>query len=379
MKIGIWGTDEKCYNSLNYFLGSIANALNSLGVETEKFEVLGEDVLYAGYDAIIAINASYPTLKLENGTYILDYFKCPYFMIYVDPPYYHHVALKEHINNLHTIFLDRRHVEYCKKYYAPFKSVQMGFMLGPVGNSVPYEEKKIEVLFTGSLYDENKFRNKVRTVWDADWAVTLYDLLVKYELENSDVPIEKALEVILKANNIQYDNELFGSFMNVIGTCAEYYLRGHYRRKIIKALIAAGITVHVAGNGWENLYKECPSNLVLVGAVDFEKTADMMADSKIVLNVMPWFKDGLHDRVPTTMWNGSVCVTDTSVYIEEHFKNGEELVTFRLSEIDKLPHMVRNLLEDVEGADKIARAGQKKVGNEYSWERMVKECILNHL
>lgn len=378
MKIGIWGTDEKCYNSLNFFLDSIANALNSLGVETEKFEVLGEDVLYAGYDAIIAINTSYPTLKLENGTYILDYFKCPYFMIYVDPPYYHHVALKEHINNLHTIFLDRGHVEYCKKYYGPFKSVQMGYMLGPVGKQIPYGEKKIDVLFTGSLYDENEFRNKVRTVWDADWAVTLYDLLVKYELENTDVSIESALEVILKTNNIQYDNELFGSFMNVIGTCAEYFLRGYYRRQIIKRLVDSGITVHIAGNGWEKLYEKCPSNLVLLGSVDFEKTAELMANSKIVLNVMPWFKDGLHDRIPTTMWNGSICVTDTSKYIEEKFVNEGELITFSLKEIDRLPCVLKMLLKDTERANQIAKAGRKKV-EEYSWKRMVEECILKYL
>jgi len=379
MKIGIWSTSDICYNSLNYFLDCIVDTLNRLGVDTEKFEVLNEEVLYAGFDAFIGINSPLPTDKLTNGQYILDYFNSPFFMIYVDPPYYHHQALNEHINNLHIIVLDREHIEYCERYYKPFKSVKFGYLLGPVEKEISYKDKEIDVLFAGSLYDENEFRQKVRSVWDEDWATGIYDVLVKLGKEEPDISMSTAMKMVLDVNNVECDDEKFQLLMNLIGTCAEFYLRGYYRRKIIKELVDAGITVHVAGNGWENLYQSCPHNLKLLGAVDFEKSGELMANSKIVLNIMPWFKDGLHDRVPTTMWNGSLCITDSSAYIREYFDDMKELVIFKLSEVQKLPQKIAYLLNNPVEAEEIAKAGNKKVKEIYSWERMVKECILGSI
>ena len=70
MKIGIWCTSNICYNSLNYFLNCISKALNELGVDTEKFQILDEKALFSGYDAIIGINSSVPIDKLESGQYV---------------------------------------------------------------------------------------------------------------------------------------------------------------------------------------------------------------------------------------------------------------------------------------------------------------------
>lgn len=172
------------------------------------------------------------------------------------------------------------------------------------------------------------------------WATEIYDVLIRLGKEEPDISMLQAMEMVLESNKVLYDDEMFKALMNVIGTCAEYYLRGYYRRKILKELVDAGITVHVVGNGWENLYENCPYNLKLLGTVDFEKMGDLMANSKIVLNVMPWFKDGLHDRIPTTMWNGSLCITESSAYIREHFDDMKELVIFKLSEVQKLPQKI---------------------------------------
>lgn len=49
----------------------------------------------------------------------------------------------------------------------------------------------------------------------------------------------------------------------------------------------------------------------------------MLADAKVSLNVMPWFKDGAHDRVFNSILNGAVCVTDPSRYLEEELHEGE--------------------------------------------------------
>ena len=141
----------------------------------------------------------------------------------------------------------------------------------------------------------------------------------------------------------------------------------------------AGIKVHVAGNGWENLYCSCPDNLILEGSVDFLKTADLASDARISLNVMPWFKDGLHDRILTTMLNGSVCVTDPSSCIKSNFEDGRNIVLYDLLHLKELPDKITWLLENPDKAKSIALEGQHKASNKYSWNNFVLEYILEPL
>ena len=108
-----------------------------------------------------------------------------------------------------------------------------------------------------------------------------------------------------------------------------------------------------------------------------------MADSRIVLSTMTWFKDGTHDRVFNGMLQGAVAVTDTSVYMEEEFKGiyaggdygaaDAELGFFRLSEIEKLPDMVRYLLDDPGRMQQLADAGYKKALAGHTWEKRAME------
>ena len=51
----------------------------------------------------------------------------------------------------------------------------------------------------------------------------------------------------------------------------------------------------------------------------------MISQAKISLNVMPWFKMGAHDRVINTMLYGGVALTDTSLFYENTFADGENV------------------------------------------------------
>ena len=379
MKIGLRQGKDICYNSLNYFLGSIEKALNDRGVETQRISDFNKDVLMQKWDAMIGINSNLPVIKLENGTFFMDYFNCPVFNILVDPPYYHHTILESHMDNLHVIVLDEGHVEYCEKYYAPFKSVEMAYLLGPIGKGKAYEDKKIDILFTGSIPNENEARQQASQIYNAEWADAIFELLIQIGINQPDCSTYKAIEEILKQSDVNCSDSELKLIMHNLGSWAEFYLRGYYRKKIITTLVDAGLCVHVAGNGWDNLYSECPGNLILEGNLDFAQMADLTANSKIVLNVMPWFKDGIHDRILTAMLNGSVCVTDSSSYIDTHFKEGQELVIYGLDDIKALPDKIEALLKDEEKARLIAEKGKEKATKNYSWDLFVENYILKHL
>lgn len=95
----------------------------------------------------------------------------------------------------------------------------------------------------------------------------------------------------------------------------DIYVRNYWRREAVKVLVDSGIQVDVFGKGWDELTCGHPENMILHPQTTSEECLKAIAASKISLNVMPWFKDGAHDRVFNSILNGTVSVTDTSKYL----------------------------------------------------------------
>jgi glycosyltransferase involved in cell wall biosynthesis len=146
----------------------------------------------------------------------------------------------------------------------------------------------------------------------------------------------------------------------------------YYREKTVKTLVDAGFKVTLYGTGWEVCDWIDNENLDYRGRVSADEIVDLMYDSKIVLNTMTWFKDGTHDRVFNGMLAGAVAVTDSSIYMKENFTDNE-LVMFELEDIDKLPHIINDLVTDKYKMQKIADEGRKKALQFHSWEKRADE------
>ena len=378
MNIGILDASEICYASLKFFLDSIEQALRVKGITTYRITDFNYEVLQQKYDAIVGLNSSFCAATLADGSYLMDYFQCPFFNILLDPPYYHHGALNKHMENMHVICLDRGHVEYCKRYYPPCKSVEQGYLLGPLDKVIPYEEKEIDLLFMGSCADEAEILQQAKAFYNMDWADYIIENLIANSLKNPNIPMEQQMKIVLEQGKINVSESDFVTLMSTLGQYAEFYLRGYYRKKIIQALVDAGVQVHVAGTGWEELAKTMPNNLILEGVVDFAKSAQLIAKSKICLNVMPWFKDGIHDRVLTAMHNGTICLSDSSLLCTELFRNGENIMFYSLEHLDELPGIVKAILDDERKAKEIVTKGMQ-CGETYNWNSFVQKYILQHL
>lgn len=110
-------------------------------------------------------------------------------------------------------------------------------------------------------------------------------------------------------------------------------------------------------------------NLICHPQTDSLTCLKMLAEAKISVNVMPWFKDGAHDRVFNSVLNGAVCVSDTSQYLCEELAEGEGVRYFSLRDVEKLPELVKDLLQN-EGVmqDMIAK-GRAKVLDLHTWAR----------
>ena len=153
----------------------------------------------------------------------------------------------------------------------------------------------------------------------------------------------------------------------------DLYVRNYWRGKAVRTLVNAGIPVHVVGKGWEELedvrHPEC---LKLHPQTDSVTCLEMLADAKVSLNVMPWFKDGAHDRVFNSILNGAVCVTDPSCYLEEELHEGEGVCYVALQDMDALPEKVKDLLQNDSGRNEIVRRGRAIVEQKHTWAERAK-------
>lgn len=369
-----------CYESNRFFVSEMERQLQDYGYEVEVCEIDLEDneiestlMGYIGknFDAIIDFNSALPRLVLEDGSRYLDQINAPFFNYIVDHPLYHHPVIKLDLNCSNVICIDRKHEEYIKKYYSNIHKV----IFMPLGamkalNVTPYEQRKIEVLFSGSYQSSSEMMDQMKAM-NANETIFL---LIKELQKNTNQTQEEALKKILEQRGETISGKAFADCLNT-HYLAERYVRACFREKLIQTLLDHHINITVYGTGWEDFKCSNKEHLIIKNSVSFPVSLEIIADSKIVLNIMPWFKDGIHDRVLSAMVNGAVCVTDSSTYMKDNFKDEEEIVYYSLDELDKLPKKIEELLNNPMQAKRISECGYKVVKEKHMWKNRIEENI----
>ena len=185
--------------------------------------------------------------------------------------------------------------------------------------------------------------------------------------EDSSLSMEKA--ALVTASRIGWT--IPEDFMEALMYCGEsidWAVRMYQRERVIAALADAGFEVHLLGRGWENHPCAGRANVHRIDdRIPYGQTLSYMADAKITLNVMPWFKNGTHDRIFNAMLQRSIPLTDASGWIREHFTDGTDIALYDLEHLDRLPEIAARLLEDESYAASMIEAGYKKAAESFTW------------
>lgn len=369
-----------CYESNRFFVSEMERRLQDYGYEVEVCEIDLEDneiesklMSFVGrdFDAIIDFNSALPRLEMEDGERYLDQINAPFYNYIVDHPLYHHPVIKLDLKRSNVICIDRKHKEYITTHYSGINKV----IFMPLGamealNVVPYEQRKINVLFSGSYQSSSEMMGQMKEMKAGETIYLLIQELQKNTFQTQEAALKKILE---QRGEVMSNNE----FTNCLNShyLAERYVRACFREKLIQTLLDHHIDITVYGSGWEDFKCSNKEHLMIKNSVSFPVSLEIIADSKIVLNIMPWFKDGIHDRVLSAMVNGAVCVTDSSTYMKENFKDGEDLVYYSLDELDKLPKKIMELLDNPNQARRISECGYKVVKEKHMWKNRIEENI----
>lgn len=363
--------------TLEYFSRKLAEKFQQMGYTVFFFDLKNEEYSakklrkFLKPRETVMLTFNFEGLEKEDSIYregigyIWDTYRIPCYNIAADHPYFYHERLCDLPKDYHHISIDRRHEEYFQNFYPEYRDEGFLPLAGCALSEKMQEEKRdIDVIFAGNYTEPSFFEPYINRI-DEEYAAFYRGIIDELLTETERTVEEVALKHCEREMGKVPDEDLRSALHNMI--FIDLYVRNYWRGTVIKTLTDAGIQVDVIGKGWEKLDCLHPQNLRLHPQTDQESCLNMIARAKISVNVMPWFKDGAHDRVFSSVLNGAVCLSDVSGYLCEQLAEGEGVCYYRLNALSELPGQIHDLLEDEKRRSEIAAAGRKKVQKQHLW------------
>lgn len=396
----------------------IKEVTDIIDFNTDIFSYIFSENYYDNYNAeddVAGTECAGGSVKYDRENYIFDikndssggdYVKL--WHIILDHPLYHNSVLKQPLKNMRVVCLDETHAEYIRKYYSHIKEViVMPLPADTAKNLVQYNERSRNVLFTGTYTSsEDIVALAMRSGGDSVEiknfqtmhkepaqefinSMQIFNKMAGYLLENPCETIEKAYtfalgditdETALKETAAAFADGLELNFL------ADMFIRAVIREELLMEMLRNGIDVDIFGHGWEKFVEKCENveksegrfkgKINICGEVDYRQLPELYADTKIALNVLPWFKAGQHDRIALAMCNGCVCVTDESIYLEKKFVDGENIFMYSLEDMTGAAMLVRDLLAHPLEAARAAAKGYVCAVSSLSFKKYI-EIFIN--
>ena len=292
---------------------------------------------------------------------------------YIDHPVWHKSRIFVDKQQHNIACVDRNHVELIRDLC--IKTEKQGLYFFPHGGmqgteTKGWQDRQYDISLFGSCLSREEALEQLKQL-DPDMQ-NAAAWLIDYLTAHPQASLEEATGELLN---------LLGGSQDMIISLLEQFIwvdqiiRGYFREKIVNTVATSGYKIHIFGNGWENSSCIKNENVILHESVSYMEHLNIMGDTKIVLNVMPWFKDGFHERIPCAMLNGAVCLTDSSTYIEEQFTDGKDIVLYSLEHLGELPGKIQNILENPEQSVQIAKNGYENADKNHRWSNRAKLLV----
>ena len=366
--------------TLDFFSRQLAKAFEHMGHEVFLYDLLleGESCrkligfIRDGNTVMISFNFTgirgEEIFRDEQGKLLWDRFLIPCINIVVDHPFYYHELLRHRPQSYYQICIDRYHEKYMKRFFPEVRTYPCMVLGGTPLEKSGYpllEEKSADIVFTGNYTPPHTFEKHITRINDE--YTSFYRAIIQELIEAPKRTMEEVFEAHLKNEMGEMSEENLKLCMeNMI--FIDLYVRFYYRGLVVRTLVDHGIRLHVYGSGWNLLECRHPENILQGGSLNSFECLQKISQAKISLNVMPWFKDGAHDRIFNSMLNGALCLTDESIYLKEEFKNDIHIKFYSLSELEKLPEMISFLLDHPGRMEKIIENGYQKAKTLHTWE-----------
>lgn len=358
-----------------YARGLEAENINTVIIDAKEDNFTDELIRYASSGEIEWVfTCNGITLEDEFYNNIYNQYHIKKCTFLYDHPIYHSQRLSCADKNTVVFCCDRKHVKFIEQYYNNIGLVKFLPLSGSYKeNGLPYEERNIDVLFTGTYGDKSRTLEELKSLPEVYYRIALK--LIEMMIAEPQLTIEDALNIALDEYNFDRTDQEFHAILIILNN-VDKYVREYFREKLIKTVIENDIVLNVHGNGWTNFPSKKNNNLIIRKGYG-EESLNSLLQTKISLNIMPWFRAGFQERIASAMLSGAISLTDTSEYIQDKFINGSNIVIYSLKDIYNLPDLINDLLTSPEKAGRIAKNGYSEAKEKHTWHHRIKDVLEN--
>ena len=301
--------------------------------------------------------------------------RIPVFNLLVDHPRNFDQVLEHPMPNLHVLTCDFLHVAFCNIFFPNLTEARFF----PHGGVLPkyevlpeWHERTIDILYIGNCnievsYPEIPFFSDGGRAW--------YERSIRLLLQEPFRTTEDVILSVMQEMELSVTEEELHLLMMDYAGYVETTVRRRHKLHIMRRLAECGLHVEIYGSHWEDETRDATGTVRVHRSISPEECIRLLGKTKIALNIQPWFKDGSHPRVFDAMLSGAICVTDKSRYLEDRFRDGEELVFYDLSDLDALPGKLQHLLQQESEAKQIAQRGRKAAQAQDTWKNRLEDLL----
>jgi glycosyltransferase involved in cell wall biosynthesis len=383
-----------CYDSTTYFIECISRELTALGWEVkhvrfdksrqeDELRALAKECSDHPYDYVMDINTKLDAIKDENNNYCIERIGRQFWHYILDHPFYHHDALKQELGNMHVICLDRRHKEYIERAYPHIKECIVLPLAAERSSHAltKIADRKNALIFTSSYTDPDVVLMQAKKIVSAD-EMTFFDKFMNILFEHPFLTQEEAVRMIIPGIS---DADIAPVLQKYF--YADVYLQAVIRQEIVVQLIKHHVPVTLYGHNWDMFMDKAGifmkeeaeflenGGITYAGEVSYGELPDIYADSQMAINQTPWFKAGIHDRVPLSLINGCVCISDTSELLTETIPENTGVVTYSLEDIEAMAVGIKDLQGNKDKMQGIADAGAEYALSHMTWHEWTRKFV----
>lgn len=352
--------EEESYNGLEHFVQDMQAENRRIVMFSFNFNGLaGEKYLYRDDGSIF---------WEEKGILCIN--------MVLDHPFYYHRYIANLPAKYIQISIDKNHERYMQRF---FPDIALGGFVPLAGTHletgeemIPLARRPMDIIMTGNYTKPQSFDKYIAHL-DREY-IDFYHSILDTQLANPCSTLEEIAEPMLREALTEdgelSDDDIKSCYANMI--FIDLWTRFEFRGRAVATIADAGVRIHTFGEGWDELSCRCPENIICHGGCSSQQCLEAIAQSKLSLNVMPWFKDGAHDRVFNTMLNGAVCVSDDSKYLREILTDGSDVAFYSLEDMDGLACTIRRLLSDEDEMNIISKNGFETASSCHTWAHRAK-------
>lgn len=379
MKIALLVCNNQ-YHSKIYFTEKFGEAMIGKGIEVKPFrwpngpvpEIVLHEVKKWNPDLTFTFNQPGPD---EQGLYFWDRLQIPNWTFLVDPAVFNRHLIKSRYSIVSCV--DQND---CMLFHS-LKFERLFFCPHAVEKELAAPENSdriYDVVFIGTSYDPEGLRQYLKEeLPEIDFKV--FDEACEIALSEKNTTFFQATLRAITENELQIQND---DQFATLAYCVDSYTRGIDRVQLIRSIKDA--KVHVFGgewlisgpprNPWSYYFANQP-NVVLHQGVSFAQGLQILKQSKICLNSMPFFKRGSHERIFTGLACEALVLTTRNPFIEEQFEEGKEILFYDFDQLEKVNDLVNQYLHDDAKRKEAALLGREKVMLNHTWDNRVNHML----